>query len=67
MRHAFACKGASLQQKNTCDMNTEKDIYDAPQCEVLELSLEGVVAGSGGGNTTGDVKYDPWEDFYWND
>ena len=56
-----------MQQKNTCDMNTEKDIYDAPQCEVLELSLEGVVAGSGGGNTTGDVKYDPWEDFYWND
>ena len=56
-----------MRQKNTCDMNTERSPYAAPRCDVFELRLEGVVAGSGGGNTTGNVKYDPWEDFNWND
>ena len=51
----------SRKIKITCDMESDKNIYSAPQCEVLELRPEGVIAAS-----APTPKFDPWEDFPWS-
>ena len=38
-------------------MNQEKNKYSAPQCEVVEVCLEGVIAAS--------PIYNRWEDLNW--
>ena len=40
-------------------MYSEKAMYSAPRCEVLDLRPEGVIADS--------PKYNTWDDFPWDE
>ena len=42
----------------------QKELYAAPETEVLELNLEGVIATSGNLSNFGEVDYSGDADFY---
>lgn len=50
----LTCVYYSAKTKIHIDMKRQKQIYDAPSIQVVEMKMEAVVCGSGEGK-------DPWE------